>query len=71
MLRLTALRREAGISQAELARRAGLHNSTLSLVESGRMQPYPSQTLKLAKGLGYSGVPEELLDEVESGIAAD
>ena len=70
MLRITALRKQAGMSQAELARRAGVHNSTLSLIESGRLHPYPSQILKLATGLGFRGAPEELLDEVKSGLAA-
>jgi transcriptional regulator with XRE-family HTH domain len=71
MLRLTQLRKQAGISQAELARRAGLHHSTLSLVESGRLVPYPSQLHKLAGGLGCADPVESLLDEVEGEQASD
>ncbi len=70
MLRLTQLRGQAGMSQAELARRAGLHHSTVSLVESGRLLPYPSQLAKLASGLGFSESPERLLDEVEGERAS-
>jgi transcriptional regulator with XRE-family HTH domain len=68
VLQLTALRRASGISQAELARRAGLHNSTVSLVESGRLRPYPSQLRKLAMGLDFRGAPEALLDQVEDEL---
>ncbi len=65
MLRLTYLRQDLGMSQAELARRAGLHHSTVSIVESGRLRPYPSQLEKISEALCYEGAPERLLDEVE------
>ena len=39
MLRLIVLRKTAGLSQSELARRSNLHHSTVCLVENGRLQP--------------------------------
>ena len=55
MRQLTALRREQGLSQAGLARKANLNQNTICLVESGRFRPYDSQLRKLAEALG---VPE-------------
>jgi transcriptional regulator with XRE-family HTH domain len=51
---LRELRQRRGWSQAELARRSGLHGSTVSLIESGVMRGYPSQLEKLARALGIS-----------------
>ena len=48
---IRALRREKGWSQAELARRAGMHPSTVCLIESGKMKAYPVQQAKLLKAL--------------------
>lgn len=62
-MKITEHRKMKGWSQAELARRAGMHPSTVSLIESGRQVPYPSQLAKLAKALG---VPADLLEEVSS-----
>ena len=38
-------------SQAELARRSDMHPATISLIESGRMTPYPSQLEKIEAAL--------------------
>ena len=44
--------REAnGWSRAELARRSKMNAATISLIESGRLRPYPGQVEKLAKAL--------------------
>ena len=51
-MRLIEERNQRGWSRAELARRAGMHPSTVSLIESGRLVPYPSQVEKLADALG-------------------
>lgn len=51
MTKLRELREFRDWSQAELARRAGLHASTLSLLESGRLRAYPAQVQKLARAL--------------------
>lgn len=45
-------RREAlGISKAALAREAGIHPSTLSLIEGGKLVPYETQLHKLEDAL--------------------
>ncbi len=53
-MRLIEERNQRGWSRAELARRAGMHPSTVSLIESGRLVPYPSQLDKLALALEIS-----------------
>jgi transcriptional regulator with XRE-family HTH domain len=55
------LRERRGWSQAELARRAGLHGSTVNLIENGMMLGYASQLEKLAQALGVSRVQLERL----------
>jgi transcriptional regulator with XRE-family HTH domain len=65
MLQMTALRRQRGWSQAELARRAGMHNSTVCQIESARLRPYPRQLGALAMALGIASDHEgDLLCEV-------
>ena len=66
-MRLSEERVLRGWSRAELARRAGINASTVGLIESGRLRPYPSQLVKLAIALG---IPEpeahRLLEEETS-----
>jgi len=50
-MKLIEKRNQKGWSRAELARRAGMHPSTVSLIESGRLVAYPSQLDKLALAL--------------------
>ena len=65
MRQLAALRRQQGLSQAGLARKANLNPNTVCLVESGRFAPYDSQLLKLAKALGVpKAEAQSLLEEV-------
>jgi transcriptional regulator with XRE-family HTH domain len=44
--------REAGISQAELARRTGIHSSVLSAYEHGRRQPSVAALARIARACG-------------------
>jgi len=68
MMRLTEVRLSRGWSQAELARRARINAGTVSLVESGRLQPYPAQIAKIARALGHPiDAADELLQEVSHG----
>lgn len=53
---LVSLRFQQGISQAELAGRAGVAQSTVSDIESGRIDPKFSTALKLLHALGVSRV---------------
>lgn len=48
-----------------LAREAGMHVSSISQIESGRLSPYPGQVAKIAAALGWDGDPMELFEEVE------
>jgi len=54
MLTLQVTREECGWSRAELARRAGLNAATVGAIESGRLTPYESQLVKLARAFGMS-----------------
>ncbi len=51
-LRLKHLRQELGISQEELADRAGIHRTYVSGVERGIRNPTVTVMEKLAAGLG-------------------
>lgn len=62
--KLETLRREQGISKAELARRAEVQPNLVTWVEQGRFVPYPSQLEKLADALGVDDAGT-LLDTVE------
>lgn len=69
MLRLTVERKKQGWSQAELARRTGLHPTTLSNLEAGRCYPWPkykrllAQVLHVKGDLLFSEVPESEVDQ--------
>lgn len=49
--RLRALREKHGLSQRELAKRAGVTNSTISLIEQNRVSPSVSSLRKVLGGL--------------------
>lgn len=55
-----------GVSQAEIARLAGMHPTTVSLIENGRLRPYPGHIKKLVSVFEWKGDPEELFEEVEA-----
>ncbi|HEV7586427.1 MAG TPA: helix-turn-helix transcriptional regulator [Solirubrobacteraceae bacterium] len=46
------IRRQAGITQAELARRSGMPGSVLSAYEHGRRQPSVAALARIAKAAG-------------------
>jgi transcriptional regulator with XRE-family HTH domain len=54
VLRVEYERRKQGIPQKELARRAGLHQPTISLIEQGRLQPTEAELAALARALGLN-----------------
>ena len=45
---ITRRRTALGISKSALGRESGLHVSTVSQIENGRLNPYPGQIQKLA-----------------------
>jgi len=50
--RLRAIREEEGLTQAELAARAGMHKQIISELERGTRQPVWETACRLAKALG-------------------
>ena len=65
MIALKLKRLVTGLSHGELARRAGLNPDTVSTIEAGRLDPHPSQLVKLARALGVDDNPESLLHDVD------
>ena len=67
-LRIAALRRTAGWSQAELARRLGISPSTVGMYEQGRREPDSQMLIALSELFGVSidylvkGCPETRQD---------
>ena len=68
----TMIRERDGLSQREVARRAGVGRPLVSKIERGRANPTATCLDKLAKGLGLAGVAElvTLADESATGLAA-
>lgn len=62
-LRIEAERRRLGITKAQLARDAGMNATTVQLIISGRLTPYPGQQERLEQALGIE--PGGLLTDVE------
>lgn len=52
--RIAALRREAGLSQAELARRLKISASAMGMYEQGRREPSGEILVAMARELGVS-----------------
>ncbi len=55
-------RQECGLSQEELAARADIHRTQISLIESGKRMPRLDTLVKLAGALGIE--PGDLLDGI-------
>ena len=64
MLRMQQVREQKGWTKAELSRQAVIGETTLGQFESGRLKPYDSQLIKVAKALEWDGDPKDLMDEV-------
>lgn len=65
MIQLTIERQRRGWSQAELARRANVNSTTVSLIENQRFRPGPTQLEKLRRALGVRAAhARRLLDEI-------
>ena len=52
--RIAALRRDAGLSQAELAQRLQISASAMGMYEQGRREPSAQMLVTLAKALGVT-----------------
>ena len=64
MLRMTEERKSRGLSMSALARRAEMHVSSISQIESGRLIPYEKQVIKIANALNWEDDPKQLFVEV-------
>ena len=53
------IRRQSGLTQAELARRSGIHSSVLSAYEHGRRQPSVGALARIAAAAGLELRVEE------------
>jgi transcriptional regulator with XRE-family HTH domain len=65
-LRLRAVRKEKGLSQRELAKRAGVTNSTISLIEQDKVSPSVSSLKKV-----LDGFPMTMADFFTIGLNED
>ena len=63
--RLRLIRRRQGLSQRELARRSGVANATISLIENGKLNPTVSMLKKV-----LDGVPVRLSEFFSDGEVA-
>lgn len=64
--RLKALRKERGLSQRELAKKAGVTNSTISLIEQNRVSPSVASLKKV-----LDGIPMTLSDFFTQDVIED
>ena len=64
MLKMTEVRKSRGLSMSALARRAEMHVSSISQIESGHLVPYEKQVSKIAKALNWEDDPKSLFVEV-------
>lgn len=60
-------RKNAGITQEELAKITGVHQTSISKIERGKREPRLGTTFRLANGVHKS--PGELLDNVRREVA--
>lgn len=70
MLRLKLWRLQHGLTQEHAAKLLGVGESTLALLESGRLRPTPQQMEKLAHHFGTQAKSlfEPVRDRVESAL---
>ena len=54
---------DVGLTQRELARRSGVHETTLSRIVNGRLIPSSDEARRIAKVLGRA--PSDLFDIVD------
>ena len=65
MRRLKKVLADVGLTQAALARKAGIDAATVSRLVNGRMPAYAGWARRLADALGWAGNPAELFEEVD------
>ena len=53
------------LSQAEVARRAGINQTSMSRIVNGKEPAFPNRGKRIADALGWKGDPAELFEEVD------
>lgn len=71
MLRITVLCQERFPSQSAFARASGLNQATIHATLKGRLKPYDSQLLKMARALRWNGDPAALLEDVPNEVGCN
>ncbi len=66
MLKIVEVRKSKGLTQAGLARKAGVNQSSMCRIELGKEPPYPFRAQRIAKAIGWAGDPMDLFKEVAS-----
>jgi DNA-binding XRE family transcriptional regulator len=69
--RLRALRVAAGLTQAELARRTGIHRPNIARVEAGRHTPSLETLSRLASAIGVPATRVLQADQLGAGVSAE
>ena len=67
MKQITKIRKGLGWSESKVSHVSGVHLSSISAIECGRLNPWPGQLRRLADALGWEGDPAALLEEVPDG----
>lgn len=67
--RMELERRRLGYSKARLARESGLNVTSVHLISSGRLLPYPSQQERLERVLRIES--GHLLDEIDEEVGEE
>lgn len=62
-LSLPVLRKNRGLTQADLAESCGVSRALIGMVETGHMQPYPKLRRAIADALGV--LPADIWPELE------
>jgi len=65
VLLMTKIRKQNGWSQSVLSHRSGVHVSTISNIERGRLNPWPGQRSNIARALEW---PEDRVDELFEAV---
>jgi len=68
MKRMTVIRKNQNLSQAQVARAAALNQVTVSRIETGFSKAYPGELRRICEVLGWTGDPQALLDDVDAEL---
>lgn len=60
-----SLRKNRGMTQADLAEKCGVSRALIAMIEAGHIRPYPRIRRKIAEALGV--LPVDLWPELEGG----